>query len=120
MPELPSDEAVHEANQAALVAAGYPATVAFIGHKAIIHAYLTQTDEGRALVAGAIPAELAEAIYQTLQYYGNVCTYQGERTGGVLAGCPRGPAPTPDHLVREAQTVLNRWKAAIARQEGEG
>lgn len=50
---LPSDEAVRDAYQAAMMTAGYPATVAAIGHKAIITAYLTQTDEGRALVRDA-------------------------------------------------------------------
>ena len=55
-----------------------------------------------------LDATTATVIFNTLQDYANVCSYRGERTGGVLKGCPRGPKPTADKLVRPAQFALKR------------
>lgn len=63
-----------------------------------------------------ISFELAQTIYDTLQYYGNVCTYQGERIGGILKGCPRAPTPKPDDLVFEALVVLKKFEAEVRPQ----
>lgn len=57
--------------------------------------------------------EVMDEIYETLKFYANLCSYQGERIGGVLAGCPRGPEPTPDQLVIHAQTTLQRIDAEV-------
>jgi hypothetical protein len=46
----------------------------------------------------------------TLQNYGNAHTYRGARIGGVVAGCPRGPAPSPLPLVYEARWILRQIK----------
>lgn len=59
-----------------------------------------------------IPLDILERTYRVLQYYSNETTYQGQRTGGVLQGCPRGPAPTPTELTFEASIMLKTLKAA--------
>jgi len=56
----------------------------------------------------AVPERLMDLIYETLKWYGNECSYQGERTGGVLKGCPRGSAPTPERLTLYARQALKR------------
>lgn len=53
-----------------------------------------------------VPHALMDEIYETLKFYANRCSYQGERTGGVLAGCPRGPEPTTEQLIVHAQNTL--------------
>lgn len=63
-----------------------------------------------------VSVELLDFIDRTLAYYGNLTTYQGERTGGVLAGCPRGPDPTPDQLVIAAHEARDRLRTAIGEQ----
>ena len=62
--------------------------------------------------------ELLNRIYNVLQDYGNVCTYRGERTGGVLAGCPRGHAPLPEELAQPAISVLRDLEAEVRPQMG--
>lgn len=63
-----------------------------------------------------VQAGLMDTIYKTLQWYSNRCSYIGERTGGVVAGCPRGPAPTPDELVRYAQQALDRINVEVLKR----
>jgi hypothetical protein len=53
-----------------------------------------------------IPRELMHRVYNTLSYYANARSYEAERTGGVTAGCPRGPTPTPEDLVWPARWLL--------------
>lgn len=60
-----------------------------------------------------ISEQTMNIIFNTLQAYGNRCTYEGERIGGVLAGCPRGPVPTPDELVRPAITAMRHLEKEI-------
>ena len=55
-----------------------------------------------------VPKELMDVIYRTLQYYGNETAYMGKRVGGVVAGCPRAPAPLPHELVLTANYTLKR------------
>ena len=57
---------------------------------------------------------LLEQAYQILDGYGNLDTYRAERTGGVLAGCPRGEVPTPDKLVMPARMFCKRLIEAVA------
>lgn len=45
-------------------------------------------------------------IYNTLSQYANETTYLPPRIGGVVAGCPRGPAPTPIELAMSARFML--------------
>lgn len=73
------------------------------------------TQEAREAEYVLVPRDLAGRIYDGLEnYYGNVCTYRGERTGGVLAGCPRAPDPTPDQLVVEARALAKQLKAVAS------
>ena len=60
-----------------------------------------------------VPDDLMERIYATLLYYGSLHTYRGERTGGVLQGCPRGPKPTEEQLVFEAREMVRQIDAAL-------
>jgi hypothetical protein len=53
-----------------------------------------------------VPNVVMDTIYETLKFYANLCSYEPERLGGVLAGCPRGPEPTPDQMVIHAQRAL--------------
>jgi hypothetical protein len=50
--------------------------------------------------------DLLHVIYNTLMYYANAMNYRGQRTGGVLQGCPRAPDPTPDQMAVHARIVL--------------
>lgn len=45
---------------------------------------------------------------RTLEALSMPSTYKGERTGGVLAGCPRTRPPTPEELAARVLIVLNR------------
>jgi len=58
--------------------------------------------------ASGLSAESAELIFNALSFFANVTSYQGDRVGGVLQGCPRGPKPTPIELAGEARRVLNK------------
>jgi hypothetical protein len=53
-----------------------------------------------------VPDELMRMVWNVIDYYANSHTYRGERTGGVLQGCPRKPNPTPEELTHEARVVL--------------
>lgn len=64
-----------------------------------------------------IPKELMDVIYNTLKFYGNQCSYEGERTGGVVAGCPRAPAPMPHELIRWANYALVRIDREVLHRE---
>jgi hypothetical protein len=60
-----------------------------------------------------VPYELMRRLWATIDHYGNEFTYRGERTGGVLQGCPRGPDPTPEQLTVEAAQMmkqLTEWR----------
>jgi hypothetical protein len=59
-----------------------------------------------------VPADLMRRVWNTLDIYANPTNYRGERTGGILAGCPRAPDPTPDEMSRRAYGTLKemqRW-----------
>lgn len=58
--------------------------------------------------------ELLRRIYNTLDFYANETSYVGERTGGVLAGCPRKPDPKPHELVEHARRTLEYVKQLYA------
>ena len=60
-----------------------------------------------------ISEETMTIIYNTLRSYGNMHTYQGERTGGVLAGCPRGPKPSAKELIVYANIALRRLEKEL-------
>ena len=60
-----------------------------------------------------VPSDLMERIYATLNYYANLTIYEGARVGGVLAGCPRGPKPTPEELTFEAAQMLKQVDTAL-------
>jgi hypothetical protein len=63
-------------------------------------------ESGDVQIVYSVPYTVMDAIYETLKFYANLCSYDGERTGGVLAGCPRGPKPTPEQLIAHAQEAL--------------
>lgn len=52
-----------------------------------------------------LPEHLVNRILNTLEFYANESSYYGKRIGGVAAGCPRGPKPTPQELMVHAQLV---------------
>lgn len=47
--------------------------------------------------------EFFEYLFQVLNYYADESIYQGNRIGGILEGCPRGPAPSPSDLTHTAE-----------------
>jgi hypothetical protein len=53
-----------------------------------------------------VPEALMNRIYNTLQFYANETSYLPPRIGGVVAGCPRGPAPTPIQLTMNARFIV--------------
>lgn len=61
-----------------------------------------------------VPKTLLIEIEGTLLYYANECTYQGQRTGGVLKGCPRGPKPMSNELVRYARKTLDKFNKMLS------
>jgi hypothetical protein len=65
-----------------------------------------------------VPREIMDDIYETLKFYANECSYQGERTGGVLAGCPRAPAPTPEDLTLYARLSLAKIDRHVLGRAG--
>lgn len=64
-----------------------------------------------------VPHVVMDTIYETLKFYANLCSYEGERTGGVLAGCPRGPAPTPQQLIPWAQRAMAMIDSIVLGRE---
>src|SRR5690242_11470563 len=56
--------------------------------------------------------DLADYLWRVLDYYANPYSYIGERTGGILQGCPRGPNPTSQEMTHEAEIAKRRLKAA--------
>lgn len=75
---------------------------------------------GRAMaVAGQFPMSepLINKIYNVLSFYANERSYEGERTGGVLKGCPRGPAPTPKQLVWSARWTLREIEREVLKRD---
>ena len=60
-----------------------------------------------------ISDDLLHRIHDVLQGYANPCSYEPERTGGVLAGCPRGDAPNPHALAAPAATLLRDLESAM-------
>jgi hypothetical protein len=64
-----------------------------------------------------IPEPLMRRLYNVLKHYANETSYRGERTGGVVAGCPRGPAPTPDQLVWSARWMLRALEHDVLKRD---
>lgn len=52
-------------------------------------------------------------IFNTLQWYSDLGSYQGERVSGVLAGCQRKQKPTPDELIMPAVLALSHIERVI-------
>jgi hypothetical protein len=52
-------------------------------------------------------------IFRALDYFGNYTTYEAPRTGGVLAGCPRGEPVGADILVYEARYAMRQLLAGL-------
>jgi hypothetical protein len=67
-----------------------------------------------------VPADVMNVIYNTLQYFGNETSYRGQRTGGVLQGCPRGPAPTPAEMSVHARLALKMIDLKVLGRESAG
>lgn len=66
-----------------------------------------------------VPREMMNRIYNVLRAYANTYTYLPQRTGGVLAGCPRSPTPTPDQLAIHAKWMLRDIDANLLHREPE-
>lgn len=60
-----------------------------------------------------VPADLMRRVWNTIDLYANSENYRGERTGGVLQGCPRKPDPTHYEMSLHAYETLQemiRWR----------
>ena len=64
-----------------------------------------------------VPQELLHRVYNVLAYYANEASYEAPRTGGVVAGCPRGPKPTPQDLVWSARWVLRDLEHQVLKRD---
>lgn len=80
-------------------------------------AFRKLSDESKEPKTYEISKDLMNVIYNTLKLYGNQCSYEGERTGGVAAGCPRAPAPMPHELIRWANYALVRIDREVLHRE---
>lgn len=65
-----------------------------------------------------VPRELFSRIYDTLAFYANKCSYDPPRIGGVLQGCPRGPAPTPSQLAFWARMMMRTIDVDLLKRDG--
>jgi Tfp pilus assembly protein FimV len=63
--------------------------------------------------AFTISADALHRIWNTLSYYASTTIYDGERTGGVLAGCPRTAPPTRDEITEPAKWAMHDLQKAI-------
>lgn len=64
-----------------------------------------------------MPADLITLLQRTLEYYSAFDTWHGERTGGVLEGCPRGsPDIHRDGGKYAGQALLRLIKSYPLRQ----
>lgn len=83
-----------------------------------------QSAEGAGPVAVHIPMADAEFIYRVLNFYADRFTYEYERVGGVLAGCPRGDKKPIDydmgHSAEEAAKRLKACADGLASPSGGG
>lgn len=71
-----------------------------------------------------ISEEAWNLAMRTLEALSVPSAYEGERTGGVLRGCPREPAPTPEELAVKVKLVVDRinrlndghpWRTALEK-----
>jgi hypothetical protein len=65
-----------------------------------------------------VPRELFSRIYNTLAFYANKCSYEPPRIGGVLKGCPRGPAPTAAKLAFSARLMMRTIDVDLLKRDG--
>jgi hypothetical protein len=54
-----------------------------------------------------VSEEIVRKLFRALDFFGNHCTYEAPRIGGVLAGCPRGEPISQDILVYEARYAMS-------------
>ena len=57
----------------------------------------------------------ANIVWNALQDASNEYTYRGDRIGGVLAGCPRAPDPTPQEIAARFGLIFSMFKREIGR-----
>ncbi len=57
---------------------------------------------------------LMEIMWTALEAYSNESYYYAPRTGGVLAGCPRGPEPDPKELTEWATYALREFRKEVS------
>lgn len=63
-----------------------------------------------------IDEPLMNRIYNVLAHYANETSYEAPRIGGVMAGCPRGPKPTPETLVWSARWTLREIEREVLKR----
>ena len=63
-----------------------------------------------------ISRELAKKLERVLGCYSMQGNYMAPRTGGVLAGCPRGAPPTPMALAMPVKSVYDDFLKEVAPQ----
>ena len=64
-----------------------------------------------------IEQELMHRLYNVLSAYANEAMYERPRVGGVVEGCPRGPAPTPAKLVWPARWLLRQIEHDVLKRD---
>ncbi len=68
-----------------------------------------------------ISKPLAIKLARLLAAFSTPSTYtDGPRTGGVLAGCPRGPKPTVERLATIVRIVRDEFNQEIEARRGLG
>ena len=65
-------------------------TAALDADLALISAALVRAEESEQDAARMLSVGLVQKLDATLRFYADTDTYLGERTGGVVQGCPRG------------------------------
>ena len=63
-----------------------------------------------------ISRKLAKELERVLGNYSMQGTYMAPRTGGVLAGCPRGSPPTPIALAMPIKHVYDEFLKEVSPQ----
>jgi hypothetical protein len=65
-----------------------------------------------------LPDDLVRRLLRHLEAWGMESSYHGQRTGGVLAGCPRGPAPAPGRMAAIHRIMARELRDAMNTADG--
>lgn len=76
----------------------------------------TSVEQGEGQKPYRISKGLMEEIFSTLVFYSHESSYEAERIGGVLQGCPRGEIPTPKRMTENALFAIREIRKEIDEQ----